>query len=445
MGKHNLENFPTSESALKMLGYVTEGFYDRSYVGKWIFQVMGLEFDAAQKIVEELPDQFFPETATWGLVYHEIKWGLPVRENLPYEERRRLIYQKRDFRAPMTPHRMERYLEDVTGFEVHIADANDSGEYGFVASHPNIFKAYFIGEGSLDSKQICETLDRLKQSHTTYTINDRIEVELDNRKLEHIILQNVRFKMSMPFWKGNFFDGSWVFDGSILMDGKRGYNLVLGLRHHEGGINEWMFAVDMSTNSLLRIKSTVENTVEVHEKKVGFRSQVLFWNGTFFDGTWHFDGSQLLDGERSYELVPAIQYYMGVVDVKMFGRTYMFDGSWYFDGSNHMDAMYQPTELFIKSRVLENEVEIRTAITQKSSIDFWDILQFDGKWHFDGNEMLNAVRQPLDVGMEVKTDVQTGEKIDAAVIFTRNLWYFDGSIKMDGSRILNSIYKKEDL
>lgn len=85
MTDEELELFPTSESALKMLSYVTPGFYDKSYVGKWMFQVMGLEYDKALKLAEELPEQFFPETATWGLCWHEIKWGLPVQENLSYQ------------------------------------------------------------------------------------------------------------------------------------------------------------------------------------------------------------------------------------------------------------------------------------------------------------------------------------------------------------------------
>ena len=80
--KFNLENFPTSESGKRQLGYVSEEFYEKSYVGKWLYQVMGLEYDEARRLVEELPEQMFPETATWGLMYHEIKWGLPVRENL---------------------------------------------------------------------------------------------------------------------------------------------------------------------------------------------------------------------------------------------------------------------------------------------------------------------------------------------------------------------------
>ena len=106
MEKFDLENFPVSESAKNMIASVSDGFYDNSYVGKWLYEVMGQEYDTAREIAEDILNQLFPETATWGLMYHEIKWGLPVRENLPYEERRQLIYRKRDYRAPMTPYRM---------------------------------------------------------------------------------------------------------------------------------------------------------------------------------------------------------------------------------------------------------------------------------------------------------------------------------------------------
>lgn len=122
MERFDLENFPISESAKDMIASVSDGFYDNSYVGKWLYEVMGQEYDTAREIAEDLINQLFPETATWGLMYHEIKWGLPVRENLSYEERRQIIYRKRDYRAPMTPYRMEGYLKTATGFDVRIAD-----------------------------------------------------------------------------------------------------------------------------------------------------------------------------------------------------------------------------------------------------------------------------------------------------------------------------------
>ncbi|MEI3522163.1 MAG: putative phage tail protein [Anaerosacchariphilus sp.] len=81
MEKFDLENFPVSESAKNMIASVSDGFYDNSYVGKWLYEVMGQEYDTAREIAEDILNQLFPETATWGLMYHEIKWGLPVRKS----------------------------------------------------------------------------------------------------------------------------------------------------------------------------------------------------------------------------------------------------------------------------------------------------------------------------------------------------------------------------
>lgn len=330
MKKINLEEFPTSESAKKMLSYVSDGFYDESYVGKWIFQVMGEEYDKALEIVMDLPAQFYPETATWGLMYHEIKWGLPVRQNLPYEERRRLIFLKRDYRSPMTPYHMEKYLADATGFEVHIADISDPGEYGFVPPHPNVFKAYFLGEGSLDSKVVFETLDRLKQSHTIYTVNDRTEVVLDNRNLEQIILRNIRFKMGIPFWCDFVFDGSWRLDGFTLLDKKKRYGLSLGMSHRFEIANQsknlklyssvmWKqhnqesiatgavfhVAIDFWRLMLNHSQCKARMALTVRSK-LDFSEQETVGNATVETKTWDYwflDGALSLDGARSFNSI----------------------------------------------------------------------------------------------------------------------------------------------
>ena len=36
----DLEHFPTNEVAQRLLTYVTRGWYDKSYVGKWIYEVI---------------------------------------------------------------------------------------------------------------------------------------------------------------------------------------------------------------------------------------------------------------------------------------------------------------------------------------------------------------------------------------------------------------------
>lgn len=359
MEKFDLENFPTSYSAQQMLSYVSDGFYDASYVGKWIYQVMGVEYDDALKIAEELPKQFFPETATWGLMYHEIKWGLPLRPNLSYDERRKLIYQKRDCRAPMTPYHMENYLAKMTGFEVHIADVNDPGDYGFVVPHPNVFKVYFLGEGTVDSKLVREMLDRLKQSHTTYSINDRIEIEVDSRNLEEIVLRNIRFQILVSFWDCYVFDGSWRLDGSVILNAQRRYNLVFGLKYQ--------FEID-------------------------------FWGGRCFDGSWDLDGSQLLDARRRYSMLLGMRNQFGNVQVQEtitsravfcltsdFWKGRSLDGEYLSDINEYkakVDLIFHLGLDFSKQEAIDN-----VAVETKTS-DYWFL---DGTVSLDGSRNLNAI------------------------------------------------------
>lgn len=246
MKEFDIENFPTSESAKEMLHSVSEDFYQKSYVFKWILQAMGLEWDEAKKIIaEELAKQFFIETATWGLRYHEEKWQIPVREGLGYEERRKLLYAKRDFKAPMTPYAMEQYIEKaLPGVKVQVMDCHDPGEFGFVPDHPNVFKVVFLAEGTLDVKTALQTIDWIKQSHTeclcpaemvSFQNENREEIDIcrichgmecveEASPEYHLSVaipmeQEEEFDFSVTV-KNNlhYFDGSLLWDGSVLMN-----------------------------------------------------------------------------------------------------------------------------------------------------------------------------------------------------------------------------------
>ncbi len=236
--KFDIENVPTSEAAKRMMASIDESFYEKSYVMKWMQQVMGLEWDDAWNIiVEELPKQFFPETATWGLRYHEEKWQLPVRENLSYEERRKLIYRKRDYRAPMTPYRMEKYLEKITGGRAFVMDCHDAGRFGFVPEHPNVFKVAFIVEGTLDVKAAREALARIKQSHTVCVkITDYVMAAINHEKIETTALQKIWIHSIISFFGTRLLNGSHLLDGSRHLDAGRRYWLTVGISCGTGSV-----------------------------------------------------------------------------------------------------------------------------------------------------------------------------------------------------------------
>lgn len=329
MEKIDIENFPTSTSAKKMLHAISEDFYEKSYVMKWMLQVMGLEWDDAKRIIEEeLPKQFFPETATWGLNYHEIKWQLPVRENLSYEERRRLIYQKRDLKLPMTPYNMEEYIRKTMGAEVHIMDCHDSGECGYIPGHPNMFHAEFVVEGTLDMVATKRVLNHIKQSHTTYIIVDRIYNVIDNSKLENIIFSGLRIHNSMRFWGCALFDGSWNLDGDIYLDAERRYNAVVGLKlpqveiRGKETVDIHLLSVKNSINveenckmRNMHLSISVPNLVMAREKaiiklktlapaiSIGDARVTVRRNEWYLDGTNKMDGSRLLNSMKKEEVL----------------------------------------------------------------------------------------------------------------------------------------------
>lgn len=418
--KIDLENFPTSQSAQNMLATVTPGFYDQSYVGKWLYQVMGLEFDEAERLIaEELPLQFFPETATWGLMYHELKWGLPVRDYLSYDERRKLIYEKRDQRAPMTPYRMETMLANVTGFWANIADIHDGGKYGYKVSHPNAFIAVFVGDGSLNTNAVKRLLDSAKQSHTTYTIIDRIDTVLDCTTLEQMLLRNINIKAAVPFWRAALLDGSGYLDGSVLLDSMREYDLILGLMYRQG---EFYTPQNIALN---RMRIWLQYGVT--EQYTGLKSRqemaVHFWPALQLDGSVLLDGSEALDWSRQ-DWPAAIKYGLG----QLFTQN---------------EAIIRLLRIPLKTELSEDYACGR--VEYDGEVHFWTTLKLDGSAKLDGSELLDKSRQPWPVSAAVaSTSPRISEEMEDVTLITRkDLAYLNGSLRLDGTRILDSEYHKE--
>lgn len=120
----DLEHFPANEVAQRLLTYVTRGWYDKSYVGKWIFEVMGLELDTAIKRIEEAQSQAFPETAAWGMYFHELMYGIPIDRTKNIDDRRKAVVNRRDrtARSSITPYRLESVIQTAFGLSASVSE-----------------------------------------------------------------------------------------------------------------------------------------------------------------------------------------------------------------------------------------------------------------------------------------------------------------------------------
>lgn len=157
--KFDIEHFPTSEAAVRMMSRISP-IYDRAYVGKWIFQVMGEELDDVRLRFIELKDQAFPETATWGLKYWEQRYGVRADENASIEDRRQAVLSKRNTHAPLNPARMAERIEGMTGGKATIQE--DVAPYTQSVTVTD-------GEGA-DTDAVLAWIKRVKPSHITITL-----------------------------------------------------------------------------------------------------------------------------------------------------------------------------------------------------------------------------------------------------------------------------------
>lgn len=404
----NIENFPTSEAAKRMMGYITgNGFYDRSYVGKWIFQVMGIEMDEARRIIEdELPYQAFPETATWGLRYHEEKFGLPIRENLSPEERRKLILDRRDTKAPITPWRLEKMVNSVLGCDVKVVDIHEPDNK---ITHPNTFVVYLEGEGEFSLQKGIDKINDAKQSHTSYELHVRLAVFV---LVENILFNRMTVRLPITWW-GATWDGEYLFDGSIYFNARQP--------------PFFRMAIPFEIPKIIKVENLriVHRVVKISDYgdllvKMVHRIPITWW-GASFDGRYLFDGEALLNAVRPPDF-RAVTYNL--------------------DADHAEGVLFEHTKISAVEIKNENECKIRDV--HRASFLWTDyVITFDGELSFDGDETFSQESPPKIVSITHRMDAENVEDFGVVLYIPSKAARFNGVLNFDGTNDFNS--GREDL
>lgn len=404
----NIENFPTSEAAKRMMGYITgNGFYDRSYVGKWIFQVMGIEMDEARRIIEdELPYQAFPETATWGLRYHEEKFGLPIRENLSPEERRKLILDRRDTKAPITPWRLEKMVNSVLGCDVKVVDIHEPDNK---ITHPNTFVVYLEGEGEFSLQKGIDKINDAKQSHTSYELHVRLAVFV---LVEDILFNRMTVRLPITWW-GATWDGEYPFDGSIYFNARQPPYFFMTVPLEVPNI----IKIDN-----LRMSHRVTKISEYGDllMKIVHRIPITWW-GASFDGRYLFDGEALLNAVRPPDF-----------------RTVTY----HFDTDHAEEVLFEYAK--ISAVEIKNENKYKVRDVHRASFLWPDyVITFDGELSFDGKDTFSQDSPPKVIAITHRMDAEIGEDFGVSLYVPSKASLFDGVFSFDGTNDFNS--GREDL
>ena len=125
-----MEEILQSPSAQKITTYISP-IYGESYVGLWLLESIGRELDRLDLWTAEIEKQLLPSTATWGLYYYALNYGihanpelLGVKPGIPekklsreitslIKETRCAVLEKISERAPFNPPLLRKILRGL--------------------------------------------------------------------------------------------------------------------------------------------------------------------------------------------------------------------------------------------------------------------------------------------------------------------------------------------
>lgn len=136
-------------------------YYNESNVVKNIFDAYEKELAFLHWQIDDLQDQFFIDTATWGLDIWEKEWGIHTDHSKPYEERREVVKAKMRGRGTTTKEMIKNVAEAFSGGEVEVIEDNEN--YSFTIQ--------FVGIKGIprNMQDLINTLKIIKPAHLGYT------------------------------------------------------------------------------------------------------------------------------------------------------------------------------------------------------------------------------------------------------------------------------------
>lgn len=158
------ENTPNSEDIKKyfvdLTKYVPPFIYNMS-VMKAIYNAQGAELGSLNYYIQDLINQCFIDTATWGLTSWEEEFGITTNLSLSYEQRREILKAKKRGQGTTTKAMLKNAAEAFSGGEVNIIE--NIPEYSFIVQ--------FVGIKGIprNMQAFINMLEDIKPAHLAYS------------------------------------------------------------------------------------------------------------------------------------------------------------------------------------------------------------------------------------------------------------------------------------
>lgn len=371
MSKHDLDIVHSLE-AETFLHMVTKGFYSNSYIGLWMYESIGREWDEMRAWAEGMKKEINPQTCTWSIGIWEWVYGIETNKTLQLEYRRQRILAKILETKPVNPEVIRRGVARITDCDVNITDF--AGPYRFALA------IHMKEDGdALPYESVREYVRMVKPSHLAAFLTWMFWIVINSKQLEQFLTPQIWMHWYIPFWK------------APLLNSTKRYDLVLGIKN---GVKFHIKEI-IDTD---RLYINISSCFNVHEKIYGIN--VLFR----FDGFnfWNLVGS--ITGNHNMPLKITVSAYINVKQaiytdclingvVKVYteektGTAVISRATVVFwqPSSHTPENTGQPvTRVKYMAKILSSEIIGQASITSKRNLHY-----LNGLKRVDGSRVLNA-------------------------------------------------------
>lgn len=248
-----------------MLGYV-ERYYRESRFYTMQNYAKGEEFNQIHAFINDLPNQFNPQTATWGLRFWEELYDVESYGNI--EERRSHVLAKMAAFEVITPISLERLVRRI--FSLDVSVTRNVAPYTFELK-------FDYPDKSIDLIAIRKLLEDYKEAHMAYNLRGNY--------LSKFYI-DIKFLSSVQFVSEFYPRKNWPF---LRYDGTAFYN---GVYQYNG--YRILFATDLyPVKLILRVEKKIVPVYKIN--------LTIGYHLTRYDGTYRYDGTRKYDSAIIYE------------------------------------------------------------------------------------------------------------------------------------------------
>lgn len=176
MAKETFKEMIVQSTVAKRMIETVSPIYEDSYVGCWMFEDIGREWERIWAIIDELPDQLFPQSASWLLSFWEERYGITPNIGDDDETRRSRVMEAEAPPQPFTPFTLNRWVYANSRRRVIVNDHIAPYTFAvFVVNQPDSLP--------LDFGKLYKYIVKHKQSHMSFELylesDEQIKIKVE--------------------------------------------------------------------------------------------------------------------------------------------------------------------------------------------------------------------------------------------------------------------------